>query len=76
MIKVLTIGSQSPGRVQNFDKVLRLFGTAELYETGPIHTDIFRRPPPREETHFSADTVIGVPIEIDRSSDVRWKPLP
>jgi len=55
---------------------LRFWGTAELYETGPIHDAIFVKLKKREQEHVGADTGIGVLIKVDRASDVRGKPLP
>jgi hypothetical protein len=54
---------------------LRFFGTAELYESGPMHKAIFDRLSPREQTHVGADTGIGVLIRIDRATDMRGKEL-
>ena len=54
---------------------LRLYGVAELHESGPIHDAIFARLSPREATHVGADTGIGVLITITRAEDVRGKPL-
>jgi hypothetical protein len=55
---------------------LRFWGTAELYESGPIHDAIFAKLKKREQEHLGADTGIGVLIKIDRAADVRGKPLP
>ena len=55
---------------------LRFYGTAEMYESGPVHQAIFERLRPREQTHVGADTGIGVLIKIDRAMDVRGDPLP
>ena len=55
---------------------LRFYGTAQLYETGPVRDAIFKLLLPREQTHVGADTGIGVLIKIERSADVRGKPLP
>lgn len=55
---------------------LRFYGTAQLYESGPVHDAIFKLLLPREQTHVGADTGIGVLIKIERSADVRGKPLP
>jgi hypothetical protein len=55
---------------------LRFWGTAELYESGPIHDAIFAKLKKREQEHVGADTGIGVLIRIDRSADVRGKPIP
>jgi uncharacterized protein len=55
---------------------LRFWGTAELYESGPIHDAIFAKLKKREQEHVGADTGIGVLIKIDRSADVRGKPIP
>jgi hypothetical protein len=55
---------------------LRFFGTAELYESGPIREAIFQKLAPREQTHDGADKGIGVLIKIERSGDIRGKPIP
>jgi len=55
---------------------LRFYGTAQLYETGPVRDAIFKLLLPREQTHVGADTGIGVLIRIDHAADVRGKPLP
>ncbi len=55
---------------------LRFYGKAELHEDGPVHGAIFKMLLPREQTHVGADTGIGILIKIDRSADVRGKPLP
>ena len=55
---------------------LRFYGTAALHESGPIHERIFDLLLPREQTHVGADTGIGVLVKIDRSADIRGKPLP
>ena len=55
---------------------LRFYGTAALHESGPVHQKIFDLLLPREQTHVGADTGIGVLVKIDRSADIRGKPLP
>jgi hypothetical protein len=55
---------------------LRFFGTAELYEDGPIREAIFKRLTKREQEHVGADKGIGVLVKIERTADVRGKPLP
>ena len=55
---------------------LRFYGTARLYESGPVHDAIFKLLLPREQTHVGADTGIGVLIRIEHAADVRGKPLP
>ena len=55
---------------------LRFYGKAELHESGPVHDAIFKLLLPREQTHVGADTGIGVLVKIDRSADIRGKPLP
>ena len=55
---------------------LRFYGTAALHESGPIREAIFQKLLPREQTHAGADQGIGVLIAIERSADVRGKPLP
>lgn len=55
---------------------LRFWGTAEFYESGPMHDMIFNMLLPREQTHVGADTGIGVLVKIERSADIRGKPLP
>lgn len=54
---------------------LRFFGTAELYESGPVREAIFGRLSKREQEHDGADKGIGVLIRIARAADVRGKPL-
>ena len=55
---------------------LRFYGTAALHESGPVREAIFAKLLPREQTHAGADVGIGVLIKIERSADVRGKPLP
>ncbi len=55
---------------------LRFYGTAELYESGPVREAIFQRLTKREQEHDGADKGIGVLIRIERAADVRGKPLP
>jgi uncharacterized protein len=55
---------------------LRFYGKAELHESGPTHKKIFDLLLPREQTHVGADTGIGVLVKIERSADIRGKPLP
>jgi hypothetical protein len=55
---------------------LRFWGTAELYESGPVHDAIFSKLKKREQEHVGADTGIGVLIKISRAADVRGKPIP
>jgi hypothetical protein len=55
---------------------LRFWGTAELYESGPVHDAIFAKLKKREQEHVGADTGIGVLIKISRAADVRGKPIP
>jgi uncharacterized protein len=55
---------------------LRFYGTAALHESGAVHKKIFDLLLPREQTHVGADTGIGVLVKIDRSADIRGKPLP
>jgi len=55
---------------------LRFYGTAQLYESGPVRDAIFKLLLPREQTHVGADTGIGVLIKIAHAADVRGKPLP
>jgi hypothetical protein len=55
---------------------LRFWGTAALYESGPVHDAIFAKLKKREQEHVGADTGIGVLIKIDRAADVRGKPIP
>mgnify|MGYP006272992011 FL=1 len=55
--------------------ILRFYGTAELYESGPIHDAIFARLNERESTHDGADTGVGVLIKIERAQDVRGKAI-
>jgi hypothetical protein len=55
---------------------LRFFGTAELYEDGPMREAIFQRLTKREQEHVGADKGIGVLVKIEHAADVRGKPLP
>jgi uncharacterized protein len=55
---------------------LRFWGTAELYEAGPMRDAIFAKLTKREQEHAGADVGIGVLIKITRAADVRGKPLP
>jgi hypothetical protein len=54
---------------------LRFFGSAVLYESGPVREAIFAKLLPREQTHAGADTGIGVLIKIEKAIDVRGKPI-
>ncbi len=54
---------------------LRLWGTAELHETGPMREVIFNKLTKREQEHKGADKGIGVLIKIERASDLRGNPL-
>ena len=55
---------------------LRFYGTAELHESGPLREAIFAKLSKREQEHDGADKGIGVLIRIERSADVRGKPIP
>jgi len=55
---------------------LRFYGTAELYEDGPLREAIFERLSKCEQEHDGADKGIGVLIRIARAADVRGKALP
>ena len=54
---------------------LRFWGTAEMYESGPVRDAIFAKLTKREQEHVGADTGIGVLIKITRAADVRGKPI-
>jgi hypothetical protein len=54
---------------------LRFFGTAELYESGPMREAIFARLHKREQEHVGADKGIGVLIRITSAADIRGKTL-
>ena len=54
---------------------LRVWGTAELHESGPVHDAIFKKLTKREQEHDGADKGIGVLIKIERASDLRGNPL-
>ena len=54
---------------------LRFWGTAELYESGPIHDAIFAKLTKREQEHVGADTGIGVLVKISRATDIHGKSL-
>ena len=54
---------------------LRFYGTAQLYENGPVHDAIFKLLLPREQTHVGADTGIGALLKIEKAIDIRGKPI-
>jgi hypothetical protein len=54
---------------------LRFWGTAELYESGPVHDAIFAKLTKREQEHVGADTGIGVLIKIERAADIHGKSI-
>ncbi len=54
---------------------LRFWGTAELYEAGPMREAIFARLTKREQEHVGADTGIGVLIKISRATDLHGTSL-
>jgi hypothetical protein len=54
---------------------LRVWGTAELHESGPMREAIFQKLTKREQEHDGADKGIGVLIKIERAADLRGKPL-
>ncbi len=54
---------------------LRFFGSAELYESGPLRESIFAKLLPREQTHAGAEAGIGVLIRIEKAIDIRGKPI-
>jgi hypothetical protein len=54
---------------------LRIWGTAELHESGPMREAIFKKLTKREQEHQGADKGIGVLIKIERASDLRGNPL-
>ena len=54
---------------------LRFWGTAELYESGPMREAIFARLNKREQEHVGADTGIGVLIKISRATDLHGTSL-
>ena len=54
---------------------LRFYGTAELYESGPVREAIFQRLTKREQEHVGADTGIGVLVKISRAADLRGNPI-
>ncbi len=54
---------------------LRFWGTAELYESGPIKDAIFAKLSKREQEHVGADTGIGVLIKIARATDIHGKSI-
>jgi uncharacterized protein len=54
---------------------LRLWGTAELHEAGPVHDAIFARLTKREQEHAGADTGIGVLIRLSRAADLRGQSI-
>ena len=54
---------------------LRFWGTAELYESGPVHDAIFAKLTKREQEHVGADTGIGVLIKIESATDLHGKSI-
>ena len=54
---------------------LRFWGTAELYESGPVHDAIFAKLKKREQEHVGADTGIGILVKISRATDLRGNPI-
>jgi hypothetical protein len=66
--------AQREGRLES--GFLRFYGTAELYESGPLREAIFGKLNKREQQHAGADNGIGVLIRITKAADVRGKSLP
>ena len=73
-IMYVNMKAQRDGKMES--GFLRFYGTAELYESGPVREAIFRKLSKREQEHDGADKGIGVLIKIARAADVRGKPLP
>ena len=55
--------------------VLRFYGTAKVFESGPIKDAIFSKLNEREQKHDGADVGFGVLVKIDRAEDLRGRPL-
>jgi uncharacterized protein len=58
-----------------YNGYLRFYGTAKVYEDGPVKDEIFSRLVKREQEHQGADEGVGVLITIQRSVDSRGKPI-
>ena len=72
-IMYVNMKAQRDGKMES--GFLRFFGTAELYESGPMREAIFAKLHKREQEHVGADKGIGVLIRIDSATDIRGKPL-
>jgi hypothetical protein len=54
---------------------LRIWGTVEMHEKGPIHDAIFAKLTKREQEHVGADTGIGMLVKIERAADIGGKSI-
>ena len=72
-IMYMNMKAQRDGKMES--GFLRFFGTAQLYESGPMREAIFAKLHKREQEHAGADKGIGVLIRIDSATDIRGKPL-
>ena len=72
-IMYMNMKAQRDGKMES--GFLRFFGTAQLYESGPMREAIFSKLHKREQEHMGADKGIGVLIRIDSATDIRGKPL-
>ena len=72
-IMYVNMKAQRDGKMES--GFLRFFGTAQLYESGPMREAIFAKLHKREQEHAGADKGIGVLIRIDSATDIRGKPL-
>ena len=72
-IMYVNMKAQRDGKMES--GFLRFFGTAQLYESGPMREAIFAKLHKREQEHVGADKGIGVLIRISSAADIRGKPL-
>lgn len=54
---------------------IRFYGTAKVYESGPVKDAIFAKLLKREQEHVGADTGVGVLVRIERAQDIRGNPI-
>jgi hypothetical protein len=72
-IMYVNMKAQRDGKMES--GFLRFFGTAELFESGPMREAIFSKLHRREQEHAGADQGIGVLIRITSAADIRGKAL-
>jgi len=72
-VMYVNMQAQRDGKMES--GFLRFFGTAALYESGPVREAIFAKLAKREQEHLGADQGIGVLIKITKAADIRGKPL-